>query len=247
MSESSRVGPSGLTAGLLDDLEHARKDQLSVDQLKPLLVEYRATGDGATAIQNGLRYLAYDALSKFNPNARVAWEDLLGPLFLDLSTFVERLWKNDFTAAEIPSKLAKELKFSVTHYMRECSGNILPKKSTNSMRKKRNAEPYSALQRDALGPITKKTDSGDAMTQQRTLDNIDAKNGREQPLNHNERTHRIKDDLWAAAENESEEDFVDFLRKGHSLKEVYDLMGLSRRQGEKILNRLRRRLREEEY
>jgi len=237
MRESRNVGPSGLAAGLIDDVETSKADRLSTDQLEPLLAEFRATGQPAVAaqIQKGLRHIGYAILDSVRTRPGIAWEDLIGTLFLDLATFVERLKCNVFTAEEIPGKLAIDLKHSATHYMAESSRNILPKRSTNSMRKKRMVAPHPGIKRNTLEPI--KTETGETMNQ--TIDEVDAR-----PLNqHNDIWNDTLDgDLSMVTQNAVEEDFVELLSGGHPLKEVYESLGLSRRQGERILDRLRRRL-----
>jgi hypothetical protein len=251
------VGPSGLIAGLVADAEQAEKDQLPPDRLTTLLAEYRA-GDAATAaaaakrLSHVLRYVAYRFFHEIRWSHRRAAEEVLGTLFSELGTVIKRLHSNQVTAAELEGHVCGYLEHSTTHYMVECSQRIPAKASTNSERKKRGLEPWQGLSRvsdSANGQSNYGDDEGDEHVSHSKLEDpppcdvvTPSGDAYRSPYFHDEREPDLLSDLQAVTNNESEEEFVWLLGQGHTLGEVADLLGISRRQADKIKKRLIARL-----
>lgn len=140
-------GPTRPIAGLDLEVQEAAADALTPARAAQLLASLRE-GDGAAdaLLTAGFRHLVYVAAR----NDRYGVGDLLayrtewfGVLFVALVTAIRRLRSNLKPDAE--TEIRKELARAIRGYGREVSRNLLPRSSTNSMRKKRGLDPHPAL------------------------------------------------------------------------------------------------------
>jgi hypothetical protein len=217
--------------------------------LDALLADHRiGNPEAAARLTRATRYIAYNFFRALPETRRRHAEDVLGTLFTALGTVVQRLRGNQITSVELEGHIAGYLEHSATHYAAECSTKIKPKASTNCERLKRGLEPHRGLSRvpdrerqftDSEGTVHM---SPSKLEDPPRCDTV-TPSGQEyhSPYNDGDEPDLLND-LHDVANNPAEETFVELLGQGHPLCDVADLMGISRRQADKIRHRLIARL-----
>jgi len=217
-----KVGPSGLTGGLLADVEQAQADKLGVADLTQLLAAYRSGDpDAGQRLLRGLRHVPYTFFLSARPTARIAAEDVLGTLFVDFGDCVRRLRANAIPAEDVERYIRADLKHAVTHYAAECSPHVRAKASTNSERAKRGVDPHPDLQKEP------------AMIGQQDRLQIPESDDAGIPL---------ADQLREVAKTPIEDEIVEYLQAGKDRAEIADLLGTTVYRVRDIVARLKTRI-----
>lgn len=117
--------------------------------LLDLLLKELRTGDPsvAKALRSHYTYLVLERADDIAFRYRRVFDEYTGQLFLGLATAIDRLAKNDVESADVESFILSELERSRRRYGREISRNLLPKASTNTMRRRKGLEPYEPIMR----------------------------------------------------------------------------------------------------
>jgi hypothetical protein len=229
------------------DAKQAELDRLPVDQIDGLLADLRS-GDEATSaaaekhLLHAMRYVAYRGFSRIEQWFRA--ERVVGTMFIDMGTAIERLRRNEISAVQLEGHLCGYLEHSAAHYRAECSRGIPPPASTNSERNKRGVAPHVGLTRTTLRG--QQDEDGDKVIRKLgdeiPVDVVSPDGGVHQPCGYAER-YRLADELWEVTDNAIEVEFVTLLTSGNSLKQVSQIMGVTLGRAKQIRNRLTRRVR----
>ena len=230
MEGKERDSSFGLAAGLVADLDAAKADALSPEQITPLLAAHRQGDDAAAEkLRAGLRHLAYGFFERFSPRPGYASEDILGNLFIDLLDCIQRLRANDIPASNVVAYIRSDLMRSARHFFREETRNIRAKDSTNSERKKRGDTLYPDLARES--PMVQPDPRSNE-----TVDRL------ETPPGFDDEKDDLLGDLLSVCNTPIEREVVDLLDAHYTFIEVADLLGCTVYRVKQIVSRLKARL-----
>ncbi len=237
-----KIGPSAPPAGLAQDIEQAEHDKLSTEALANLLTGHRGGDPGAAKrLTQALRHLAYDFYGRVPWSPRRSAEDVLGTLFVELGTAIERLGRNDVTAEDVPGFVVGHLQHSIDHYGAEVAEAIFPPGATNASRIASGKEPYVALRRrpegrpNHAGPTAGDDVGGDSLLDAPPPAPAASQDGTPYRNPYSDDPSAL-DRLEYAAETAEEREYVEGLRQGDTQGKI------ARRLGRQRVNAIRKRL-----
>lgn len=142
-----KAGPSGPVAGLREEIERAREEKLSDEQIGQLLVRLRS-GDQEVhkALVSGFRWLLYERIDTDQLSRPQAALGRISRLWEGLDDAVRRLASNDVTNVE--KHIRDELYRSRIDQSKEDSMNVYVPSSTNSSRKKKKQKLHDPILHD---------------------------------------------------------------------------------------------------
>jgi hypothetical protein len=269
-----KVGPSGPVAGMADATSQVPGAPPA--NLAELLQRHRGSGGKDTAVAKELldafAYLAYRKYATAQAHGTKNADDLLGELFLDLGTCIERLAENDVAPEKVESYIKGELYHSRQHLYEKDTISLSPPASTVADRKKKGLEPlpepvrvrtvqptrWEADPEDPTDPLHDPACShlveGEnhsvyvpgRFNQSPVGENVDDEDSITEEdrisLDGQDNYAFLADTLVKVAETPLERTVVGMLQTGHSGNGIADSLNVSRRQITNIINMLRTRV-----
>jgi hypothetical protein len=243
--ENRKVGPSGPPAGLLQDIEDARRDRLTDDETPALLVALRSGDDDARKrLQSKLRFLIYQdhhgrPLEPFEVTKALGW---LAVRATAIAIALDRLKRNNVT--DVVGFVRAEVNRSYSDQRQQDSDHLLVPRSTNRTREVKGQKPHQSLRRVRQAP---KRPDEDGYQEPSPLEagpadsihRIPIVNPGPTPMPHE---CAIADEITeAVAQNEFERNVLALLVDGYSLLKIAATLSTSKYKVESTVKRFRER------
>jgi hypothetical protein len=242
-----KVGPSGPPAGLVQDIEDARRDRLTDEEAPALVAALRAGDDDARKqLQNKLRFLIYQdhhgrPLDPFEVTKPKALSHL-AVRTMAIAVALDRLKRND--EIDVISFVEAEVNRAFFDQRRQDSDSIVVPRSTNRTREVNGQEPHQSLQRVRVKQQRPDEDDYQVPSPLEigptdTIHRIPVVNPEPTPMPHE---NAIADEITeAVAHDDFERDVLELLVDGYSTRQIAATLATTKPKIETVVKRFRKR------